>query len=120
MFRIKRSVLDDLLLAARNTFPKEFFAYLGGENNLIDEFVVVNSTYGEGFVLIKDYLTPLDSRIVGSMHSHPGRNNFPSKADKKQFARRGKIHLIISYPYNLNTIQAFNEKGKPINFEIVD
>jgi proteasome lid subunit RPN8/RPN11 len=120
MFKIKKTVLEDLFLAAKNNFPNEFFAYLGGEKEVIDEFILINSTYGKGFVLIKDYLTPWDKRILGTMHSHPGKNNFPSNADKKQFSRKGKIHLIISYPYNLNTVKAFNEKAELIEFELID
>ncbi|MBN2127435.1 MAG: Mov34/MPN/PAD-1 family protein [Candidatus Diapherotrites archaeon] len=122
MIKLKKSVIDDLLLAARNTYPNEFFAYLGGDKktNTVDEFILAPAVYGKTFVMIKEYLMPFDSRIMGSIHSHPGKSNFPSKADVNSFGKKGEIHLIIAFPYTLNSIQAYDEKGIKTEFELIE
>ena len=122
MWRIKRAVLLDLLEAARNAYPNEFFALLGGnkKEKIIDEIIVVPAEYGRTSTLIKTWLVPFDSRIAGSAHSHPGNYNFPSSADISSFAQFGTIHLIMAHPYNLNSTRAFNVKGKQEKVEVVE
>lgn len=108
--------------AARNVYPKEFIAFLGStqKNSVIDELVMLPSTFGEGFSSIRMDLLPIDKSIVGSVHSHPSPNAFPSRADKSFFPKTGEIHLIIAYPFNISSIAAFNAKGKPVRVEVVE
>ncbi len=121
MWRIKGNVLSDLLEAAKRTYPNEFFALLGGskKEKIIDEIIVVPAEYGRDSTLVKTWLVPFDSRIVGSAHSHPGHYNFPSSADISGFAQFGELHLIMAYPYNLNSTRAFNVNGKEEKIEVV-
>ncbi len=121
MWRIKRAVLLDLLEAAGNAYPNEFFALLGGnkKEKMIDEIIVVPAEYGRTSTLIKTWLVPFDSRIAGSAHSHPGNYNFPSRADLSSFAQFGELHLIMAQPYNLNSTRAFNVKGGQEKVEVV-
>lgn len=113
MYVIKKGTLEAVLEAARNTYPHEFFAMLGGDKGrkIIDEFVVVPAVYGKSHALVKAYLIPFDSRILGSVHSHPSPACSPSDADIGSFAKMGEIHLIISYPFRLENARAFNSRG---------
>ena len=113
MFKIKEAVIESILLATKASFPNEFFALLGGEKEqkIIDELVIVPVIQGDKFVLIKEHLIPFDSRIIGSIHSHPSKNARPSKADLKQFSRKGLIHLIVGFPYDLNSIKCYDFNG---------
>ncbi|MFH1587807.1 MAG: Mov34/MPN/PAD-1 family protein [Candidatus Diapherotrites archaeon] len=122
MFRIKKAVIESVLIASMNCFPNEFFALLGGEKEkeLIDELVIVPAVQGNSFVSIREDLIPFDSRLMGSVHSHPSRNAFPSKADLRSFSRRGLIHLIVSSPYDLNSINAYDFNGKRIEFGVIE
>ena len=120
--QIKKSVLLDVIDAARNTFPDEFFAMLAvkEKEGLVEEFVVVPAVFGKAHTIIRSDLVPFDKKIVGSVHSHPSPNAFPSSADINSFRHFGEIHLIIAAPFNLSSINAFDWKGKRIELKVVD
>ncbi len=122
MIEIKKGTIEGLLEAAKNTYPKEFFALLGstGKNNTIDEVIIVPAVYGTQHALVKGGYYPLDFNAVGSVHSHPGSSNKPSKADIHSFPSFGRIHLILSFPYNLENAKAFSAEGKELELEVVE
>jgi proteasome lid subunit RPN8/RPN11 len=53
--------------------------------------------------------------VVGTVHSHPSPDNSPSSADIKFFSKFGGIHLIIAWPYKINTIKAYDNNGNLIS-----
>lgn len=122
MFKISRSLIDSIIIAAKSSYPNEFAALLGSttENKLVDEFIAINSIKGATSVLIKQHLIPANLSIAGTVHSHPSSHAFPSDADKKLFSQTGSFNLIIGHPYDESTINAFNEKGEKISFKTVD
>lgn len=120
MLKIKSSVIESIILAARNTYPDEFLSLLGvDKEGVISELVVLPATYGKRFSSIMTYLIPFDKSIMGSVHSHPSASNRPSGGDLRVFSRLGRIHFIICFPFNLNTIKAYNVKGKELDYETV-
>lgn len=122
MIQIKRSTLRGLLYAASNTYPNEFFALLGSRhrNNEIDEVIVVPAIYGRVHTLIKSSLIPIDFKIVGSVHSHPTSQSKPSRADLHSFPVFGSIHLIIPYPFTIESVQAYDSGGRKIELKVVE
>lgn len=120
--KIKAATLFSVLDAAKNTYPNEFMAMLAssGKNNLIDEFVIIPAVYGKQHVIFQPYLMPVDSTIIGSIHSHPSPNNSPSREDIKSFAMMGKIHLITAFPFNLSTTKAYDKNGKPQKIGVIE
>ena len=122
MVRIKRNTVEDIAQAARNTYPDEFIALIGdgGGNGIIDELVVLPSTYGRTFSSIRIDLLPFDRSVLGSVHSHPSPNATPSDADLRVFKKTGEIHLIIGYPFNLESVNAFNAAGKQLELDVVE
>jgi len=122
MWKINRGTLEAVLMAARNTFPNEFFCLLGGDGKkkIVDEFVVVPAIFGKEHTIVQDWMRPIDKKVVGSMHSHPSRNNYPSSADLDSFPRFGEIHLIVGYPFRLGDARLFDLKGEEIGFETVE
>ena len=122
MWKLRKSLLGDLLVAARNTYPHEFFALLAVKHDkqLIEEFVIIPAVYGETHAIFRGDLIPFDASIVGSVHSHPTPSLFPSRADVHAFARFGRIHLIIAFPFNLTSVKAFNGKGSAVQVRVVD
>lgn len=120
--KIKKGLLLELLQACVNTHPNEFFAFLGKDkDNIVNHFVIVPIFYtSQDSVSYRTDTLPMDSSIAGTIHSHPGLNYKPSKADLHSFEKKGFIHLIITYPYNsFNSIHAFSKNGKEIGFEII-
>jgi len=119
MFKIKKEVIESIIIAAKNVYPDEFFSMLGGTNTLIEELVIIPATYGKNFSSFRADLIPFDNKIIGTIHSHPSIYNHPSKADVDAFRKFGKIHIIISYPYDLNTIKAFDNKGNQEQLKVI-
>lgn len=120
MHKIKKATIDSIIMAAKKVYPEEFFSMLGGENNIIKELVVVPAIYGENYSSYRLDMVPYDNTIIGTVHSHPNNSNEPSDADLLSFAKTGKVHLIIAYPYELNTIRAFDNKGRDIEIEVIE
>ena len=121
MILIKRDVIETIIEAAKNTYPKEFFALLGStKSSIVDELVVVPAIYGYGHTLIRSGLIPIDFNIVGSVHSHPGSSNMPSKADLNSFANFGRIHLIIAWPFNMDTIEVYDINGEKLAWRVIE
>ena len=120
MYQIKKQTLESIIMAARNVYPNEFFSMLGGKNRTIEELVVVPATYGEDFSSYRPDLVPFDRGIIGTVHSHPSVYNSPSNADLESFAKKGEVHLIISYPYTAETIRAFNRKGQKVTLKAIE
>jgi len=120
MIKISKNLLDNLILASRNTFPNEFICLLAEKNNVLCEFVILPSTYGNDFSNIRLDLVPMDSSIKGSFHSHPQGSCFPSKQDLKVFAGLGEVNLILGNNLTINDFRAFDAKGKEIDFEVVE
>ena len=117
-YSIRKGTLDSIIIAARNVYPNEFFSMLGGKGGMIEELVVVPAIFGEDFSSYRLDLLPIDRGIIGSVHSHPSPANYPSFADLDSFAKFGEIHLIIGYPYDFNTIRAFDNKGKKVALRV--
>ncbi len=119
IYKIRQGTLESVIIAAKNVYPHEFFSMLGGKNKTIEELVIVPATFGENFSSYSMDLVPFDKTIIGTIHSHPSIYNHPSDADLDSFRRFGEIHLIISYPYEFNTIRAFDSKGNKVTLSVV-
>jgi proteasome lid subunit RPN8/RPN11 len=121
MFRIRKEALEFILGVSRTVYPREFIGLLRGEDNLITEVIVTpSSTYGEGFATYQEHLLPIDHTIVGSVHSHPGRNPNPSQGDLHAFGKKGGVNLIVIYPFqSIEDIYAYDNKGIPVDIQPV-
>ncbi|MCR4369027.1 MAG: Mov34/MPN/PAD-1 family protein [archaeon] len=120
MYSIKSAALESIIIASKNIYPQEFFSMLGGKNRTIEELVIVPAIFGDDFASYMPHLVPIDREIIGTVHSHPSKYNHPSDADLESFRKSGEVHLIISHPYDFNTIRAFDNKGRSIRLRVVD
>jgi proteasome lid subunit RPN8/RPN11 len=118
--KIKSSALQFALGVSRKIFPNEFSGLLRGDEKLIEEILVIPGTiFGENFSMQRRDLAPIDSTIIGTIHSHPGENFKPSRADMSFFKKLGFVHLIICYPYkSLRDVYAYDREGKRIELEV--
>lgn len=121
MWKIKKSVLINAISAANNFLPDEFMCFLGGErkNELVYEIVFLPTENNEHSASINEYTIPFDDSIIGTLHSHPGSSSNPSTADKK-FFRKYLINAILGYPFDINNISFYNEKGEKIPITIIE
>ncbi len=118
---IKLGVIEQISELAQEVYPKEFVALLEGE--LKGTALEITSLLFQPFksstntsVFSLNY--PILSRVIGTVHSHPGSSNRPSSQDLTLFRRTGCIHLIISNPFNSGSIAAYTSEGCEIKFEM--
>jgi proteasome lid subunit RPN8/RPN11 len=118
--QITKSLVKLILAAARDTYPHEFVAMLGGSKNTIRELIFLPFETGERAALIHTEMLPLGMKIYGTVHSHPSPNPRPSAEDLKMFSRYGKVHIIVCYPFNERSWKCFDRRGNEIDIEVVD
>ncbi len=120
---ISTELLESLLAYARDRYPHEILLLLrgsvNGEEIYIDEILVAPFTIqGENFASFNPYMLPIDSTIIGTVHSHPSGVLSPSIEDLNHMY--GVIMMILAYPYrDINNISVFNKDGERILLEIV-
>ena len=120
---IKRQAADGIITFAKSWHPNEAILILQGkkkDNTITIEGLVVppfssNGPYFSGF---SDFFLPFDSSYIGMAHSHPGASNKPSLEDLNHFF--GLVSVIISFPYEYETIGAFDRNGDSMPVTIVD
>lgn len=120
---IERGVIDNIIEFAKQAAPNEFSAYLQGKvtNKVLYVKGIVYEHYHatENQAVISANL-PLLSEVVGTVHSHPSFNNLPSAMDKRGLFTMGLVNLIICQPYTLKRIAAYDTRGRPLDFTVVE
>ena len=121
VWAIKKSLIEFIIEASKDTFPNEFYAKLLQKNGVISEFSIIRTISGRTHAIPFTYMEPPDVffQTAGTVHSHPSGNNLPSGADLEFFSKMGNTHIIIGYPYTETTWQAYNWAGEPIELEVV-
>lgn len=120
---IKRRTLNMIMEASKDSFENghEFAAVLRAKNGVIYELLLLpdGGFRGRTSVMVYLHMLPIDLTVVGSVHSHPSSNYYPSKADLDFFGRAGSVNIIVAYPYIERSWQAYNRSGTKIDLEIV-
>jgi proteasome lid subunit RPN8/RPN11 len=120
--RIMRDAIGLALHAAKSTYPDEFIALLRDDDQKTITHILVlpRSVYGQGFSSIDFYMLPMFSHSCGSIHSHPAPDARPSRGDKMFFARLGRVHIIMGYPYEEKDARAYDREGKEIELVVIE
>ena len=119
---IKRSIIEAILIDARNAYPNEGILLLKGKvrkdcielNDSITPFLPTRGAHFSSFPL---HMMPLDLTVIGVAHSHPSGSSMPSVNDLNNFY--GRIMIITAYPYlSEQDIAVYDRDGKR-DYEIV-
>lgn len=118
-----KQVADGIITYSKSWHPNEGILILKGRSkkqHIIIEGLVIPpfSTHGPYYSGFPTYDLPFDLSYVGTAHSHPGGSNRPSLEDLNNYY--GVISIIINYPYEYNTIGAFDRNGVAMDLEFVD
>ena len=117
---ITEKVLNMISESAKETHPNEFAAGLREIDGVISELIMVPGTIGGSkSAILRLNNLPVDYSIVGVAHTHPSPSYSPSKQDFTMFSKYGRIHIIMAYPYDLESWQAYDATGKEIDLEII-
>ncbi|MGQ4873932.1 MAG: Mov34/MPN/PAD-1 family protein [Promethearchaeia archaeon] len=100
--------------------PHEIIGLLRIKDGIISEFILPPGALSNEFnaVFFPGRL-PLDTSIIGTIHSHPSGNPNPSKGDLDQMFKNRGVHIIVAYPYDMNRMKCFDERGQELSFKIV-
>ncbi|MFX0012450.1 MAG: Mov34/MPN/PAD-1 family protein [Candidatus Hermodarchaeota archaeon] len=118
---IKKQLLIGILALCQNQHPKEILGLLRIIDGIATEYILppgALTSKTSGF-LIPSRLG-LDLTLKGSIHSHPSGNPYPSLMDINSVFKTKEFNFIIAFPYNLNSIKCFNNRGQEIEFTILD
>ncbi len=118
--KIRRELLQMIMESAKDTYPKEFAAFLRAENDVIYEILMLPGTIsGKSSALYQLYMKPIDFSIVGTVHSHPSGVLYPSPEDLDLFSKTGKIHIIVGYPFSIENFKCYDRNGKEVELRIL-
>ena len=117
---ITSKVLNMIFAASKDTHPLEFACVLRADDGVITEVILVPGLISsERYAIFKRHNLPVDFSVVGSAHSHPTPNATPSDADLNLFQNTGSVHIIVGYPYDMNSWRAFSREGKDIQLQVL-
>lgn len=118
---IARDALEFILEASKSTHPHEFAGLLRSDGRLISEIVLVpGTTSDEGSAHMLLSMMPIDTSIVGSVHSHPVPDLRFSKADIDMFGAKGYYNIIVAYPYTEKDWVCYNPAGERLSLPVVE
>lgn len=120
MVKITRRALLSALTGAKNTYPNEFIALFDGVGDELTDLVIPPLAQSNGrSASYTPWFLPATSLGLASFHSHPSKSNKPSQTDLLHFSKRQAWHFIACYPYRVEDVAAYDNKGNRIEFEIV-
>jgi len=118
---VDRALLRMINEAARDSLPNEFVALLRAEDGVVQELMLLPGTLqGEDSATLMMHMMPIDFSIVGTVHSHPGDSNRPSRQDLEFFQRYGYVHIITCLPFNEGSWRAYDARGRRLELPLVD
>ena len=117
-----RRVADGIITYAKSWHPQEGILILQGKirkGEIVVEGLIIPpfSLHGPYYSGFSGYELPFDLSYIGTVHSHPSGSNKPSLEDLNNYY--GLVSIIISYPYEDNTIGAFDRNGKNMEIKII-
>ena len=120
---ITRQVADGIITYSKAKHPNEAILVLQGASKkdhiMIDRLVIppfaMSGPFYSGFPV---HDLPFDLSYLGTVHSHPGGSNKPSLEDLNHFF--GIVSLIISHPYEDETLGAYDKNGHSMELKIIE
>ena len=122
--RVDREVLESVLYYSKKSYPNEFLAFFDGEIKdkilYITGLIFLPGETCETGAVIHTEMIPMNTKYMGSVHSHPGPSARPSDADLMTFSRHGYFHMIVCLPYSLETFKSYDRYGDHMDYTIGD
>lgn len=122
-WKITRDCLSFIMESARSMYPREFAGLLRvdelSKDTIIEVMLLPGTVSGNSHAIFRMHMRPVDFSLVGTIHSHPSPSAHPSEADLTLFRKYGKVHMIVAYPFNEKSWQAYDGKGDRIELQII-
>lgn len=119
---LQKDVLDSILSFCKIKHPNEGILILKGKSKngeiKIDGLVIPPfSETGPTFAGFPHSFLPFDMSYIGIVHSHPSGSAEPSVTDLHNFF--GLISLIVKFPYDDDSIFAWDSNGNAVPLSII-
>ena len=120
---VGRELLGEMLMFAKDRHPKEAILMLRGsvkkESIIITDYLFPPyATTNSVSASYPIYMLPIDFSIVGTAHSHPSGSLELSAQDMNNIY--GRISLLLSFPYELGDVAAYNKQAERLVVKITD
>ena len=122
--RIRRQVIDGMIAHARDEAPLECCGLLGGQGDLIDEYLRTRNVRAsevnyeidprEHLDIMKD-LRGRSRTVLGAYHSHPRTAAIPSATDVAEaHYERDFLYVIVSLEREPADVRAYRLEGNAL------
>ena len=118
---LQKTVLDSIISFCKMKHPNEGLLILKGKSKngtiTIDGLAIPPFNFtGPTFAGFPHSFLPFDNSYIGIIHSHPSGSAEPSVTDLNNFF--GLVSLIIKFPYEDDSIFAWDSNGNSIPLNI--
>ena len=118
--KIRKGVIELIMESSKSSLPNEFAAILKAKRGIIFEIALLPGTIaGQRSAVMQIFMRPIDLGYVGTAHSHPSGVIAPSDEDRNLFSKFGEVHIIVGYPFRIDSWRAFNSEGERIEVEMI-
>lgn len=118
---IARDALEFVLDVSASSHPKEFVGTLYETDQIITDVDIPISQSSDGSAVMDLFTIPVNTHLVGSVHSHPSGELQPSEADIRLFMQNGgDYHIIVGYPYEITSWACYDRVGNVRTLDVLD
>lgn len=118
--KVSGDLLEFVLRLGRSSMPDEFAGLLRERDGVVGEVVLPpDEESNESQVFYGEESLPIDTSVVGTVHSHPNGVLEPSSTDLKLFSS-GRLHIIVGSPFGPDDWKAYDREGNEAEVEIVE
>ena len=117
---IARDTLKFVLEVSASSHPKEFAGMLYETDGIITDVDVPITKSSNVSAVMNLFMLPVNTHIVGSVHSHPSGGLQPSDADIRMFMQTGAYHVIVGYPYDITSWVCYDRMGERRELDVLD
>ncbi len=118
---VERGLLEEMLSFARERHPKEAVLLLRGKVgkdsiSLTDYLFPPYATTNSVSASYPLHMLPIDFSIIGTVHSHPSGSLRLSTVDMNHIY--GRFSMLVTYPYGLGDVAAYNKQGERLMIRV--
>jgi proteasome lid subunit RPN8/RPN11 len=120
IYTLSRDAAEEIKSRARESYPNEFGAMLRGIEHISHiEPIMEGSANRSSFMFsLFSRFSQRDLPGEGVVHSHPSGSARPSRADVSLFGRFPGINIIIAYPFQDDSMAAYDRMGNRVKLII--
>ncbi len=122
VYLIEREALEEVKTRAREAYPNEFGAMLRGIERITHIEPIMEGSANRSTFMFSMFSRFSQREVPGEgvVHSHPSGSARPSKADVSLFGRFPGINIIIAYPFEDDSMAAYDRMGNRIKLKIAE